>query len=305
MPTSTTTISVRECRDSMAAHRERVDALLARHPRRLADGSDHPVWSFLSTYYSHRPAKLRRWHPGFGVVIPAAAARYGDQAEYVEVDSGATASIDHLHRRLDTVMFVEKLLTATASRPARLNCFGMHEWAMVYRADAETIRHSGVELRLGGPGTDAVVDSMELRCTHFDAFRFFTAPATPRNMRALTRADQVADEQPGCLHAGMDLYKWAYKLMPLIDSDVLIDALELAFEARELDMRASPYDLRHLGFDPIAVETSSGRAEYARHQSELSQRAADVRTALIDRCARLIAVAHQTKGDARALVTGE
>ncbi|WP_018177585.1 hypothetical protein [Jongsikchunia kroppenstedtii] len=315
MFSSATIVSAQECRDAMAAHRERVDGLLARHPRRLADGSDHPVWSFLSTYYSYRPAQLRRWHPGFGVVIPTSAAdRHRAQSGYVDVEAGTTVSTEHLLHRLDTVRFVERLLTTTARRPARLNCFGMHEWAMVYRADAEQIRHGGVGLRLGGAGTDAVVESMELRCTHFDAFRFFTPAAKPLNFSRsadlnkslpLSRADQVDDEQPGCVHAGMDLYKWAYKLAPLIDSDVLIDALELAFALRELDMRASPYDLHHLGFAPIAVETPTGRAEYVRRQSELSQRAAAVRTALADRCARLIAAAEQAPGGVRAIVTGE
>ena len=41
----------------------------------------------------------------------------------------------------------------------------------------------------------------------------------------------------------MDLYKWCYKLGPLIESELLMDCLELAADARELDMRASPYDL--------------------------------------------------------------
>ena len=36
--------------------------------------------------------------------------------------------------RRETVAFVADLLAATAARPARLNCFGLHEWAMVYRA---------------------------------------------------------------------------------------------------------------------------------------------------------------------------
>jgi len=298
----------------MAAHRRRVDELLAHHPRRLADGTDHPVWSFLSTYYSYRPAQLRRWHPGFGVVIPSAGGRYRDRSGYVEGTGGATVSAAHLRHRLDTIVFVHRLLAATASRPARLNCFGMHEWAMVYRADAEQIRHASVGLRLGGAGTDAVVESTELRCTHFDAFRFFTPAARPINFSrsadpreslSLSRAGQIDDEQPGCVHAGMDLYKWAYKLTPLIESELLVDALELAFALRELDMRASPYDLRHLGFAPIPVESPAGRAEYARRQAELSQRAAIVRAALSDRCTRLIAVAQHVPGHVGAVVTGE
>ena len=37
------------------------------HRRRT--GVKHPVADFLFTYYSYRPAQLRRWHPGAGVVL--------------------------------------------------------------------------------------------------------------------------------------------------------------------------------------------------------------------------------------------
>ena len=106
----------------------------------------------------------------------------------------------------------------TGSRPGQFGCFGLHEWAMVYRAAEH--RHA-VPLRLGQEGTDAVVEASELRCTHLDAFRFFTPEAVSRNARVATptglptREAQADLEQPGCLHAGMDLYKWAVKLGPL------------------------------------------------------------------------------------------
>jgi hypothetical protein len=87
----------------------------------------------------------------------------------------------------------------------------------------------------------------------------------------------------------MDLYKWCYKLGPLVDSQLLVDCLELAAEARELDMRASPYDLTHLGFEPITVEEPAGRAEYVRCQGVISDRAAPLRRALLTWCERLLA----------------
>ncbi|MGY4645658.1 hypothetical protein [Cellulomonas sp. URHB0016] len=94
------------------------------------------------------------------------------------------------------------LLSATSSRPAFTGCFGLHEWAMVYREDEH--RHA-LPLRLGGAGTDHVVESHRIRCSHFDAFRFFTPSAAPLNALRPTRESQVALEQPGCLHAAMDL----------------------------------------------------------------------------------------------------
>jgi hypothetical protein len=163
------------------------------------------------------------------------------------------------------VRFIAELLAATARRSPQLNCFGLHEWAMVYQAP--TVRHERVPLRLGNVATDAVVESMPLRCSHFDAFRFFTAPAALRNAGTPTRGDQSGWEQPGCLHANMDLYKWCYKLGPLIESDVLADCLELAADARELDMRASPYDLADYGFAarPAAVLSDEVHAAAIGH----------------------------------------
>lgn len=158
---------------------------------------------------------------------------------------------------------------------------------MVYRND--TPRHGAVSLRLGPAGTDAVVESLPLHCTHHDAFRFFTADARPRNAVTPGRADQFDHEQPGCLHAGMDLYKWAYKLLPATPSELLGDCFALAVEIRELDMRASPYDLGALGYPPIAIETPAGRAAYARAQAGFAERAAPLRLRLLDVCAFVLA----------------
>ena len=67
-----------------------------------------------------------------------------------------------------------------------------------------------------------------------------------------------------------------------------MDCLELAAQARELDMRASPYDLRDYGFEPIAIETPAGRAEYVRVQQHVAGRAASLRDSLADRCELLL-----------------
>lgn len=93
-----------------------------------------------------------------------------------------------------------------------------------------------------------------------------------------------------------DLYKWCYKLGPLVDSELLVACLELAAAARELDMRASPYDLRRFGFDPIRIEEPSGRAEYVRCQGEIAARAAPLRLALLSRCERLSAYDGASEG---------
>ena len=280
-------------------HRRRVDEFLTPHRRRAKIGEPHPVWDFLFRYYSLRPRQLRVWHPGFGVVLGGpdngAARAYVDRAAYGPHPDGVTVTFEHLRSRVGTVEFIANLLRATASRSPAMNCFGMHEWAMVYRAPA--VRHERVPLRLGPDATDAVVESMPLRCTHFDAFRFFTEPAAARNAGTPSRSEQSGWEQPGCVHANMDLYKWCYKLGPLVDSELLIDCLELAVDARALDMRASPYDLSGYGFEPIAVETPAGRAAYVRGQQDIATRAAPLRAAIAARCDELLVAALTAAGN--------
>ena len=273
-----------------AAHEARVDALVGDRRARAARGEAHPVEDFLFTYYMLRPARLRRWHPGAGVVLagPAAAGRLAWR-EHVAAGDGVTLDVAAwLARRGDGVRRVRDLLAATAARPAQLACFGLHEWAMVYRLPADDVRHAGWPLRLGREGTDAVVDGHRVRCTHHDAFRFFTSPARPLNAVQPSRERQVELEQPGCLHATMDLYKWAYQLLPAVPSELVADAFELARDARALDMRASPYDLRSLGYEPVCIETPEGRAGYVEGQRELAGRAAPLRAALLARCQALL-----------------
>jgi hypothetical protein len=263
----------------------RVERFVGPHEQRARTGRRHPVWDFLFTYYSLKPRQLRRWHPGFGVGLRG-AEHYRGRSGYGTGSGVVTVTGEHLATRLNTVSFVAALLAATAARPARLNCFGLHEWAMVYQAPE--IRHDQVPLRLGISGTDAVVESMPLRCSHFDAYRFFTDAAVGRNSETLSRTDQAADEQPGCVHANMDLYKWCYKLGPLVESDLLMDCLDLAADARLLDMQASPYDLTDYGVVPITIEDAAGRAEYVRRQHATAERGAPLRATLLARCEELL-----------------
>jgi hypothetical protein len=282
-------------------HRHRVTAVLGPYLGRRAAGAPHPVVDFLFTYYTLRPGQLTRWHPGFGIGLSGPSSdEYARLSGYHRTDGAVTVDGALPARRKDTIAFVSRLLGATAGRTAHLGCFGLHEWAMVYRADPEEVRHRSVPLRLGSAGTDAVVETLPLRCTHFDAFRFFTAPARPRNHTQLSRDAQPVTEQPGCLHAAMDLYKWGVKLLPLLDSDTVMDAFEVAYSARELDMRASPYDLRAFGYEPVRIETPSGRAEYVRRQTAIAERAAVVRDALLTRCGALLDAARQASAAASA-----
>lgn len=266
-------------RPRMAAHEAHVDELLADHRHRAERGLAHPVDDFLWKYYTFRPADLRRWHPGQGVVLAGEVADVLARRDYRAVPGGAavdTAAV--LARRGATVRRSRELLAAVAARPGRYGCFGMHEWAMVHGADDH--RHP-LPLRLGRDGTDRVVEQLGSHCTHYDAFRFFTATGRPLNARQLTRADQLVLEQPGCLHANMDLYRIAYKLSPLVDSALVVECFLLARDIRNLDMAASPYDVRAYGLEPVAVETAQGRAAYAAAQRAFQERAEPLRHRLL------------------------
>jgi hypothetical protein len=270
-----------------AAHEARVDAWVQPHLARRQAGVPNPVEDFLFTYYAQRPAALRRWHPGFGVGL-ADGAPYAEVKGYDVHGGVASVTAAHLESRRLLLVTLRRLLVATASRPAQLGCFGMHEWAMVYRLPQHDVRHPSWPLRLGSEGTDRVVESHRLGCTHFDAFRFFTDEARPRNTLQPRSDDRPDLEQPGCLHAGMDLYKHAYRLTPLVPSELVADCFELARDIRVLDMRASPYDFSSLGHLPVRVETAAGKAEYAGAQRAFATRGAPLRQRLVEECDRLL-----------------
>ncbi len=282
------------------AHAERVEQWIRPHLERRGARVPHPVHDFLFTYYSQRPAQLRRWHPGVGIALEDAPDHAGWKGYRVVpprghpgARSGARVEVDpaYVAAQRPLVDSIRRLLAATASRPAQLGCFGLHEWAMVHRApEAGGTRHPW-PLRLGQEGTDAVVESHRITCTHFDAFRFFTPSARPLNTLSPGSRDREAFEQPGCLHAGMDLYKHAFRLSPMVPSELVADCFDLAWDIRVLDMRAAPYDLADLGLEPVRIETAEGKREYAAAQAGFAERGAPLRARLVEWCDRLHAIA--------------
>lgn len=273
-----------------SAHERRVRAWTDPHQARAGRGEKHPVYDFLFEYYRFRPGWLRRWHPGPDVVLTGPAARdYLRWPEYHEVADGVTLNVTALEaRRRESVAWISNLLRLTAERPPQFACFGLHEWAMVYRQTPDEVRHNAWPLRFPADELARIVEAQPVRCSHFDAFRFFTAPARPLNRLQPERATAPQFEQRGCLHANMDLYKWAFKLAPFTPSDLVADCFEFAREIREVDMRASPYDFAALGFAPIRIETPEGRAEYEAHQRDFALRGQPLRARLIAVLDRLL-----------------
>lgn len=262
------------------AHEARAVAFTDAHLKRRQAHIKHPVYDFLFEYYPVRPAHLKTWHPGLGVSLEGDPPHVSWR-DYTLIDAAATVDLGpFMSRRGEAVRYINDLLKSMTGNATHFDCFGLHEWAMVYKSSPEQIRHD-LPLRLGHAATDAVVEAHQLKCTHFDAFRFFTQPAIPLNLTVLNREDQPRNDQCGCLHATMDLYKWSAKLGPLVPGEVLLDAFELARDTRVLDMEASPYDCRDHGFGVVAIETPEGKAEYVARQRALSERAKPIRDRLV------------------------
>jgi len=272
------------------AHEQRVRAWTDPHQARTARGEKHPVYDFLFAYYRFRPSWLKRWHPGPDVVLLGNTAReFLRWPEYHEADGGVALNVAAFEpTRRDSLAWMLNLLRITAERSPAFGCFGLHEWAMVYRQSPDEVRHNAWPLRFPPDELARIVEAQPVRCSHFDAFRFFTAPARPLNRLQPERTNAPLFEQRGCLHANMDLYKWAFKLAPFTPAELVADGFALARDIREVDMRASPYDLARLGFAPICIETAEGRAEYEALQRDFADRSQPLRARLIAVLERLL-----------------
>ena len=300
-------------RAQAAHHRRRVHKLLS--PGFVA-GSDklddaNPVYNFLSQYYNVRGTKgirrLARWSPGLDVLLEGATQQ--------DIVSGGVSS-----RACNTSMLTKKglalcpegatyksrdfvassepaayiwnhsLLCRTQQNPIVLNCFGMHEWAMVYQPDhrpAFSAKYqSALRFRLSQADVNSVVESNELRCSHLDALRMFSPAAQQLpnqfgNIGSKTRESQTSIEQAACVHSSLDLFRFAWKLSPFCSSGIVMDCLEMALKARRVDVAAGPYDCLEYGIDPILVETEQGKREYRNRQIQLMKEGKTVRDALI------------------------
>ena len=277
-------LSASDWQEKAAAHRTRAERHTLSARKRKDRGVPHPVEDFLFEYYPYPFALLENWHPGIGVALewdsPAPAAPFLERY-YSVADGGIFADPRLLpEKERDRLRWIRSLLVATRDRAPNFACHGLHEWAMVYRG--KEVRHEKTTpLRLPQAEIDALVESRPICCSHYDAFRFFTDESRPMNRLQPTLDSRVSLEQPGCVHANMDLYKWAAKAMPWVGSDILIDCFEQAIELRDLDMRASPYDLRKWDREPIQIETADGRKIYENEQKRLATNSIPLRDRLI------------------------
>ncbi len=243
-------------------------------------GKKHPILDFLFDYYSFRPGLLERYSSGFETMLSGDMVDVPHHALYKRSEQGWQMDLRQFPmHRYDSLLWLIDLLEQTQQREPVFSCLGMHEWAMVYKEEHHK-RHQ-LPLRLSAEQTQAVVESRPIRCTHYDAFRFFTAEARPLNQNQLTKIERVEFEQPGCIHTNMDVYRWAFKFYPWINSELIWQAFDVAWQARWVDMKASPYDLSTLGYQNICIETREGAEEYVREQKRLYALAKPIREQLI------------------------
>jgi hypothetical protein len=276
-----TTLTEDEWMTRKRNHENRVDELVSDYLVARSRQQKQPVMDFLFEYYAFRPAALRRWSPGMSTVLEFTSDENLPGISELNVRDGFAIINPELipEKRYSSIRWMYQLLKNTSERKPSFGCFGMHEWAMVYKSDE--IRHGQVPLRMEDNELSEFVESRPLVCTHFDAYRFFTPEAVPLNKFELSRQTFTETEQPGCIHSNMDLYKWAFKLYPWISSDTILEAFELACEARTIDMMASPYDLREHGLEPIKIETEEGRKHYLNEQMAIFEKGKIVREKLL------------------------
>lgn len=274
-------------------HRAQTEPLTEAFIKRRGLGKTHPVHDFLFIYYTCSPSKLKQWIPSFEenlITTPTVKNNYPWLIDYWFYQEGEILALNKERLQENTrglAKFVCDLCKNILNRPQRFGCYGLHEWAMVYKSTNEEIRHQRQLLRISQKDLASFVESQTLCCTHYDAYRFFTKDAHPLNTLNPTLESRLEMEQGGCIHANMDIYKWATKLWPWIGSDFILKAFFHALEGRELDMRASPYDLSALGYLPIAIETESGRKEYQKEQQIYAEKTRVLREELSAFCERL------------------
>ena len=181
-PSPTVVLDADVWRAREQAHAERADALTAGHRDRAARGERHPIEDFLFTYYSYSPACC-----GAGTRAPASnwrMPRTRPAPSGAGMQPARRPRLAHRrprrHRAREGAVARRRRADPAATRgaPGAFGCFGLHEWAMVYR-QAEH-RHP-VPLRLGQVG-DRRPSSRRTSCAARTSTR--SASSRPRRRRA-------------------------------------------------------------------------------------------------------------------------
>ena len=223
--------------------------------------------------------------PGYGVALAGASAhRY--------LDAPATAArrrrgrdprlpaCPREHRRVH-----RRLLRATAARPARFNCFGLHEWAMVYRvADGA----SRTACRCGSAPRVPTRWSNQCRCA---AATSTPTGSSPSRRRRGTPSTLTRRAQAGRGAAGVRARRrWTVQVGVQAGAAGRIRAGRWTASSWPQTPGCwtcgpAPTTCAGYGFEPIAVETPGGSRGVRHGPSRRSaERAAPLRAAIAERC---------------------
>ena len=106
------------------------------------------------------------------------------------------------------------------------------------------VRHAACRCGWAQAGTAAVVEPHPVRCTHFDAYRFFTPPrAAAQRAAAHPGRPSASWSSPAACTPPWTSTSGPTSSAPACPASWLPTASSSPREVRELDMRASPYDL--------------------------------------------------------------
>ena len=152
--------------------KKKILALVGDWNKARKNEQKHPLIDFLFRYFSFPFNRLKAWTPGWGETLEGPMNETLSPHRFEETDGLVRIKEDIFpHHREKYLNWTISLLEKTISNPTCFNCYGLHEWAMVYKADK--VRHEYTKLRLSEKEICEIVEEKELNCTHYDALRFY------------------------------------------------------------------------------------------------------------------------------------
>ena len=238
-------------------------------------GVAHPVEDFLFTYYSYRPASLRRWHPGLGVELDRRASRAFERRRGLRsLHAGRRDARPGADVRRTGRIRSRWIRRPARAPPPRAPPDARHAsactngpWSTARPADE--VRHAAYPLRLGAAGnrrgggdaphhaaaTSTRFASSPSRARPLNVLQpTRESPARPRATRLPARRRWTSTSGPTSCARSRHRSWWP-------------TASRWPARFRVVDMRAAPYDLQlSLGVEPIRIETPEGKGAYVTAQ---------------------------------------
>ena len=228
---------------------------------------------FLFTYYSHRPAQLRRWHPGRRGRAARTPTRPSSAATTAPAPPGSPSTPTAVRARRGRVDRAgsARCWRRPPARPAALRLLRAARVGDGLPADpgggaaqrlAAAARPGAAPPRSSRSGASGAATSTRSASS--------PPPARPLNLLSPTRESQhelraagLPARQHGPLQVGVQaVARWC----PASWSPT---ASSWPGTSATLDMRASPYDLAALGYPPVRIETPDGRRRVRRRAARL------------------------------------